>query len=139
MTTGFVHVRFCEIPRIYDLFFGPGVHCQPRRVIDRGAPKQIEHLARADMGVWDEAGNNVGTHFREIPPPMKGVYRSFSVSQMNTVLRTFVRDPDRYQARCFWSSPKDYVVAVPEIAWVARQLMTHGGREGWQIGARLCR
>jgi hypothetical protein len=95
MTTGFVHVRFCEIPRIYDLFFGPGVHGQQRRVVDRGGPKQIEHLDRADLGVWDEAGNDVGSNFSEIPPPMKGVYRSFSVSQMNTVLRTFVREPDR--------------------------------------------
>jgi hypothetical protein len=95
MTTGFVHVRFCEIPRIYDLFFGPGVHGQQRRVVDRGGPEQIEHLDRADMGVWDEAGNNVGATFPEIPPPMKGVYRSFSVSQMTTVLRTFVREPDR--------------------------------------------
>ena len=54
-------------------------------------------------------------------------------------LREARRAFKRYQARCFWSSPKDYVVTVPDIAWVARQLMTHGGREGWQIGARLCR
>jgi len=45
----------------------------------------------------------------------------------------------RFHARCFWSSPKNYVVTMADVAWVARQLMTHGGREGWQIGARLCR
>jgi hypothetical protein len=94
MTTGFVHVRFCEIPRIYDLFFGPGVHGQQRRMVDRGGPKQIEHLDRADLGIWDEAGNDVRANFPEIPPPMRGVYRSFSVSQMTTVLRTFVREPN---------------------------------------------
>jgi hypothetical protein len=94
MTTGFVHVRFCEIPRIYDLFFGPGVHGQQRRMVDRGGPKQIEHLDRVDLGIWDEAGNDIRANFPEIPPPMKGVYRSFSVSQMTTVLRTFARDPN---------------------------------------------
>jgi hypothetical protein len=45
----------------------------------------------------------------------------------------------RFHARCFWSCPKDYVVTRNDIAWVARQIMTHGGREGWQVGARLCR
>jgi hypothetical protein len=45
----------------------------------------------------------------------------------------------RFHARCFWSSARDYVVTADDIAWVARQLMTYGGREGWQIGARLCR
>jgi hypothetical protein len=49
--------------------------------------------------------------------------------------RAFVR----FHARCFWSSPADYVVTANDISWVARQLMTYGGREGWQIGARLCR
>jgi hypothetical protein len=45
----------------------------------------------------------------------------------------------RFHARCFWSSPKGYVVTAADIPWVARQLMTHGGREGWRIGGRLCR
>jgi hypothetical protein len=45
----------------------------------------------------------------------------------------------RFHGRCFWSSPKDYVVTADDIGWVARQLMTHGGREGWRIGGRLCR
>lgn len=49
--------------------------------------------------------------------------------------RAFVR----FRARCFWSAPTDYVVTTADIPWVARQLMTHGGREGWQLGARLCR
>jgi hypothetical protein len=45
----------------------------------------------------------------------------------------------RFHARCFWSSPRTYVVTADDIPWVARQLMTHGGREGWRIGGRLCR
>jgi len=45
----------------------------------------------------------------------------------------------RFHGRCFWSSPKDYLVKAEDVAWVARQLMTYGGREGWRLGARLCR
>ena len=45
----------------------------------------------------------------------------------------------RFHGRCFWSSPADYVVTEQDIPWVARHLMTFGGREGWRIGARLCR
>jgi hypothetical protein len=51
-------------------------------------------------------------------------------------LREARRAFKRFYAICFWSSPKDYVVTIP---WVARQLMTHGGREGWRIGTGLCR
>ena len=45
----------------------------------------------------------------------------------------------RFYASCFWSSPKDYVVTMEDLPWVVRQLMTHGGRDGWRIGASLCR
>jgi hypothetical protein len=44
----------------------------------------------------------------------------------------------RFHARCFWSCAQDYFVTMDDIAWVARQLMTYGGHEGWRIGARLC-
>jgi hypothetical protein len=54
-------------------------------------------------------------------------------------LREAKRAFARFRARCFWSCPKEYVVKAADIPWVARQLMTYGGREGWQIGARLCR
>jgi hypothetical protein len=43
----------------------------------------------------------------------------------------------RFHAMCFWSSPKNYVVTRADLKWVANQLMTHGGREGWLIGSRL--
>lgn len=49
--------------------------------------------------------------------------------------RAFVR----FHARCFWSSPSDYRVTARDVDWVALQLMTHGGREGWRVGSRLCR
>jgi len=43
-----------------------------------------------------------------------------------------------YHAACFWSSPVDYKVTEDDLPWVAERLMTHGGRSGWTIGARLC-
>ena len=54
-------------------------------------------------------------------------------------LREARRAFGRFHASCFWSSPRNYVVTADDIPWVARQLMTHGGREGWRIGGRLCR
>ncbi len=45
----------------------------------------------------------------------------------------------RFHTQCFWSFDPDYVVTMDDVPWVARQLMEHGGREGWQIGAKLCR
>jgi len=54
-------------------------------------------------------------------------------------LREARRAFTRFHARCFWSSPKDYDVTMADIPWVARQLMTHGGRDGWRVGAGLCR
>jgi len=45
----------------------------------------------------------------------------------------------RFHAACFWSSPPDYLLTPADIPWVARRLMTFGGREGWRLGARLCR
>jgi hypothetical protein len=54
-------------------------------------------------------------------------------------LREARRAFKRFYARCFWSSPKSYVVTMEDIPWVARQLMTHGGRDGWRTGASLCR
>lgn len=44
-----------------------------------------------------------------------------------------------FHALCFWSHDPDYVVRAADVPWVAEQLMTHGGRAGWERGARLCR
>jgi hypothetical protein len=45
----------------------------------------------------------------------------------------------RFHATCFWSSRPDLVIRPEDVSWVAEQLMKHGNREAWRIGARLCR
>ncbi len=45
----------------------------------------------------------------------------------------------RFQSQCFWSYDPAYVIKVGDIAWVAEQLMRNGGREAWELGAKLCR
>jgi len=44
-----------------------------------------------------------------------------------------------YHARCFWSWPPDLRIGMADVAWVAEQLMKHGGREAWDKGVRLIR
>jgi hypothetical protein len=44
-----------------------------------------------------------------------------------------------YHALCFWSCPPDLEIGAADVAWVAEQLMRHGGRDAWEKGARLCR
>jgi hypothetical protein len=45
----------------------------------------------------------------------------------------------RYYARCFWSCRPDLVITAADVPWVAEQLMRHGDRAAWHLGARLCR
>ncbi len=45
----------------------------------------------------------------------------------------------RFYADCFWSYRPGLVVSRDDVAWVAEQLMKHGTREAWMVGARLCR
>jgi hypothetical protein len=45
----------------------------------------------------------------------------------------------RFQTMCFWSYRADLVVGRDDVAWVAEQLMKHGNRDAWNVGARLCR
>lgn len=45
----------------------------------------------------------------------------------------------RYRTRCFWSVRPDLQITLADVPWVAEQLMTHGDREAWRIGSRLCR
>lgn len=45
----------------------------------------------------------------------------------------------RFRTQCFWSHAPDYVVTAKDVSWVAEQIMKYGGREGWNVGARLCR
>ena len=49
--------------------------------------------------------------------------------------RAFVR----FRTRCFWSFRPDLAITLGDVPWVADQLMSHGDREAWRIGSRLCR
>ena len=44
----------------------------------------------------------------------------------------------RFRTTCFWSYRPDLEIGLADVAWVAEQLMKHGNREAWRIGARLC-
>lgn len=45
----------------------------------------------------------------------------------------------RFRSACFWSYRPDLVIAAADVPWVAEQLMKHGNREAWRLGAKLCR
>ena len=45
----------------------------------------------------------------------------------------------RFHTECFWSYDPALRITAKDIAWVADLLMRHGGREAWDVGARLCR
>ncbi len=44
----------------------------------------------------------------------------------------------KFHTRCFWSTDPRRVITAADVPWVTEQLMTHGGREGWELGAKLC-
>lgn len=45
----------------------------------------------------------------------------------------------RFRTMCFWSYRPDLTITAADVPWVAEQLMKHGNREAWRVGARLCR
>lgn len=45
----------------------------------------------------------------------------------------------KYRSQCFWSYRPDLEIGTEDVGWVAEQLMKHGDREAWGVGARLCR
>ena len=45
---------------------------------------------------------------------------------------------NRFHTSCFWSYRSDLPIASADVPWVAEQLMKHGNREAWRVGARLC-
>jgi hypothetical protein len=45
----------------------------------------------------------------------------------------------RFRSLCFWYCRPDLNIGLADVPWVAEQLMTHGDREAWLIGERLCR
>lgn len=44
----------------------------------------------------------------------------------------------RFYTQCFWSYAPDLRITATEVPWVAEQLRRHGGREAWEVAARLC-
>ncbi len=44
----------------------------------------------------------------------------------------------RFHTRCFWSFDPDYEIGSADVAWVARQLRKHGGRDAWDVARKLC-
>lgn len=45
----------------------------------------------------------------------------------------------RFHTQCFWSYKQDLVISAADIPWVAEQLMKHGNRQAWLVGAALRR
>ena len=45
----------------------------------------------------------------------------------------------RFRSTCFWSYRPDLVIGTNDVAWVAEQLMKHGNRDAWRVGAKLSR
>jgi hypothetical protein len=45
----------------------------------------------------------------------------------------------RFRSTCFWSYRPDLPIGLADVPWVAEQLMKHGNRAAWRVGARLCR
>ena len=43
----------------------------------------------------------------------------------------------RFRALCFWSFRPDLIIRAGDVPWVAEQLMKHGNRDTWRIGAKL--
>lgn len=45
----------------------------------------------------------------------------------------------QFHTQCFWSFDPNYRVTARDLLWVAERLQTHGGRIGYELGAKLCR
>jgi len=45
----------------------------------------------------------------------------------------------RFHAQCFWSYQPGLRIAAADVPWVVEQLRRHGGRQAWDVAARLCR
>jgi len=43
----------------------------------------------------------------------------------------------RFRSICFWSCRPDLIIGAGDVPWVAEQLMKHGNRDAWRIGAKL--
>jgi hypothetical protein len=67
--------------------------------------------------------------------------RTLSADEARALVR--VRDAGRayrrFHTQCFWSFDPALRITRADVPWVAERLMTHGGRIGLELGARLCR
>jgi len=59
-------------------------------------------------------------------------------ARMMVRVREARRAFQRFRSTCFWSCRPDLAIGAADVAWVAEQLMRHGNREAWRIGAKLC-
>ena len=66
--------------------------------------------------------------------------RALDADTARTMVR--VREARRafreFRSTCFWSYRPDLIIGLDDVAWVAEQLMKHGNREAWRVGAKLC-
>ena len=66
--------------------------------------------------------------------------RSLSTEEARAMVR--VREARRayrrFYSQCFWSYAPDLRITAADVPWVAEQLRRHGGREAWEVAARLC-
>jgi hypothetical protein len=44
-----------------------------------------------------------------------------------------------FYATCFWSFDPHYRIEKKDIPWVVQELRKKGGRDAWEVAARLCR
>lgn len=62
-----------------------------------------------------------------------------SITAKNMVrVREARRAFKRFYALCFWSFDPNYNITLDDVDWVAEKLKTFGGREGWELGSKLC-
>lgn len=45
----------------------------------------------------------------------------------------------RFHAACFWPYDPGLRIGSADVSWVADQLRRHGGRDAWDVAAKLCR
>lgn len=64
---------------------------------------------------------------------------SAETARQMVLVREARRAYRRFHSRCFWSFDPRYRITLDDVSWVGQRLMSYGGREGWNVGAKLCR
>lgn len=60
-------------------------------------------------------------------------------ARMLVCVREARRAYRRFHTECFWSYAPDLRITLDDVPWVVEGLRRHGGREAWDVAARLCR